>query len=42
MVVVFAMEAQAVVDIVEEVIRDTRYRGEAAVLVVVAEGGTDL
>ena len=43
MVVVFAMEAQAVVDIVEEVIRDTRYRGRGGgTVVVVAEGGTDL
>ena len=39
-VVVFAMEARAVVDIVEEVIRDIVE--EAAVLVVVVEGGTDL
>ena len=40
MVVVFAMEARAVVDIVEEVIRDIVE--EAAVLVEVVEGGTDL
>ena len=40
MVVVFAMEAQAVVDIVEEVILDIVE--ETAVLVVVVVGGIDL
>ena len=40
MVVVFAMEALAVDDIVEEEIHDIVE--EAAVLAVVVEGGTDL